>query len=86
LHSEAILDLNMTLEVVTDDIEVLEHVVVDDKEQSAFAEVDIFSHRSSELTGSLSHPTAQTWMPIGDVYVIRSGNCQLHSYDVPSAQ
>jgi hypothetical protein len=51
----------MTLEVVPDDIEVLEHVVVDDKERSAFAEVGIFSHRPSELTGSLSPPTAQTW-------------------------
>jgi hypothetical protein len=31
----------MTFEVISDSVEILEHVVADDKEQSAFAEVGI---------------------------------------------
>jgi hypothetical protein len=30
----------MTLDIVSDDVELLEHVMVDDEERSEFAEVD----------------------------------------------
>jgi hypothetical protein len=41
LHLKLFLDLYMTFEVISDSVEILEHVVADDKEQSAFAEVGI---------------------------------------------
>jgi hypothetical protein len=34
----------MTLEVVSDDVELLEHIMVNGKERSEFAKVGIFSH------------------------------------------
>jgi hypothetical protein len=45
LQSQAILDPNITLEVISDNVEYLEHVMVDDEEQSDFAGVGIFSCR-----------------------------------------
>ena len=34
----------MALEVISDDVELLEHIIVDNEEQSDFAEVGIVSH------------------------------------------
>jgi hypothetical protein len=39
--------IDMTLEVVSDNVELMEHIMVDDEERSDFAELGIFSHLSS---------------------------------------
>jgi hypothetical protein len=44
LHLRLFLDLYLSFKVISDSIELLEHVVADDEEQSDFAEVGIFSY------------------------------------------
>jgi hypothetical protein len=41
----------MTLDVVQNDVEPLDHIMVDDEDRSDFAEVGIFSCRPSVLIG-----------------------------------